>query len=89
VDFSADKTARYCDYKAQDIKRVQVTPEGGGAATCRIRCKDQPGCTHYVWGKWNGGSCWMKRAPFCPGRAFFQNKTAHKEMVCGYMDGEF
>ncbi len=42
-----------------------------------------PGCTHFTWTSYNGGTCWMKSGDVSKNDAFDVNDGSN---VCGIMD---
>ena len=73
-----DNWAFSCDFKGGDLKSVRVRGED-----CGGRCASTPGCTHFTWTKYQGGTCWMKKGGATKAKAF---DTADRSMVCGVVD---
>ena len=66
-----------CDFKYQSSKSAQVKRE-----ECSEKCSQTIDCTHFVWTKYKGGTCWMKSGNVSPEDAF---KTGDKTMLCGIL----
>ena len=64
-----------CDFKGGDLSNAEIRGED-----CGRRCINTPGCTHFTWTNWNGGTCWMKSGSVTKSDAFF---TGDNSMVCG------
>jgi len=67
--------ANGCDFKGRDFKNVRVSSDRCGP-TCKVTLE----CTHYVWTKFNGGTCWMKNGIVLRSQAIL---TGDNSMVCG------
>ncbi|CAF3843698.1 unnamed protein product [Rotaria sp. Silwood1] len=67
--------AMACDFNNNDLSNVRIAPN-----LCGPKCVDTPGCTHFTWTQWNGGTCWMKKGPISKSNAF---STTDQTMVCG------
>ena len=64
-----------CDFRVgQTLKDIKVPGD-----QCGSRCASTPGCTHYTWNNYNGGTCWMKSGGASKSDAF----DADPSMVCG------
>jgi beta-glucanase (GH16 family) len=78
TDYSTySKWSMGCDWTENNLKNVQVSGE-----LCAHNCKITPGCTHFSWTTYNGGTCWMKRGWVNPNMAFRNNDGSS---VCGYI----
>ena len=66
-----------CDFKDQSSKSALVKRE-----ECSERCSQSIDCTHFVWTKYKGGTCWMKSGNVSSEDAF---KTGDKTMLCGIL----
>ncbi|CAF3813101.1 unnamed protein product [Rotaria sp. Silwood1] len=75
IAWNGNNWAMGCDFADNDMKNVQVRGED-----CSGRCAETAGCTHFVWTKWNGGTCWMKKGSVSKNDAIATN---NQDMVCG------
>lgn len=64
-----------CDFIGNDLKNVQMSGQ-----YCGSSCVATPGCTHFTWTDYLGGTCWMKRNSISKENAIFSNNQA---CVCG------
>ena len=78
INWNGNNWALGCDFRGNDLFNVQISGD-----QCGDRCVHTPGCTHFTWTKWNGGTCWMKT-----GRALYSSafETGDQSMVCGITD---
>ncbi|KAI8801711.1 hypothetical protein BJ742DRAFT_835854 [Cladochytrium replicatum] len=67
-----------CDFTGKDLSGP-VTPS---AADCGPKCASTPGCTHFSWTTFNGGTCWMKQGGASQSDAFFSAGA-----ICGIVSG--
>lgn len=58
IDWNGNNWAMSCDFNGNDLTNVQTKAED-----CGGRCASTPGCTHFTWTNYNGGTCWMKKNP--------------------------
>lgn len=65
-----------CDFKGGDMGSAQVGP----AEQCGPRCASTPGCTHFTWTSWNGGTCFFKSGSVRKADAI---TTGDSSMICG------
>lgn len=72
-----DKWAFNCDFEGNDIGNVQVPGE-----ECSNTCAAHPGCTHFMWSTFNGGTCWMKSGDITKEEAVSVDDSM---MVCGIL----
>ena len=70
------KWASQCDFEGNDLANAQVP-----GARCSSTCANRPGCTHFSWNQYNGGTCWMKKGTVNRAEAVKKNEIAS---VCGY-----
>ena len=64
-----------CDFRVgQALRDIRVS-----ADWCGPSCVSTPGCTHFAWNNYNGGTCWMKKGGASKSDAF----AANPSMVCG------
>lgn len=78
-DFGGQKWAFGCDFDdGGDFKNVRTRGEDCGGL-----CNSTPGCTHFTWTQYNGGTCWMKKGMFRTTVEAFP--TGDKSMVCGFV----
>jgi len=56
VDWNGNNWALWCDFIGNDLASAQIRGED-----CGGRCESTPGCTHFTWTNYNGGTCWMKK----------------------------
>ncbi|CAF3029479.1 unnamed protein product [Rotaria sp. Silwood2] len=75
IAWNGNNWAMGCDFVNNDLKNVQVRGED-----CSGKCAETPGCTHFVWTNWNGGTCWMKQGSVSKNDAI---ATSDQGMVCG------
>ncbi|KAI8618490.1 hypothetical protein BC830DRAFT_1108550 [Chytriomyces sp. MP71] len=66
-----------CDWQGQDLSSATVPGE-----KCSDTCKQTPGCTHFTWTNYNGGTCWMKSGAVDPCTAIVVTSS---NALCGYM----
>ncbi|XP_037025151.1 uncharacterized protein LOC119066670 [Bradysia coprophila] len=64
-----------CDFWKNSLYDVRSS-----GAECSHRCGSTPGCTHYTWTDYNGGTCWMKQNAVSKSDAFV---SKDKSAVCG------
>jgi hypothetical protein len=64
-----------CDFKAGDLQSQAVPTE-----SCTSVCVSTPGCTHFTWTDFSGGTCWMKSGPVKKEEAFPINSAS---AICG------
>lgn len=77
VEWHGQNWARACDFFANDLSNARTLPEH-----CGPKCEQTPGCTHFAWNGWNGGTCWMKHGSVSKDNAF---STSDAGMVCGVL----
>ena len=66
-----------CDFVGNDLSNAKVPGE-----QCSNRCRQTPGCTHYSWTSYQGGTCWMKTGAVSAANAIsISDPTA----VCGFL----
>ncbi|CAF4575135.1 unnamed protein product [Rotaria sp. Silwood2] len=75
VNWNGNNWAMSCDFWGKDLYSVQISGEH-----CGGKCAQTPGCTHFAWTKYNGGTCWMKTGGASKSDAF---ATSDPNMVCG------
>ncbi len=75
IAWNGNSWAMSCDFRGNDLSNVRSSGEH-----CGGKCAQTPGCTHFTWTKWNGGTCWMKKGPVSKDKAFPTNDAT---MVCG------
>ncbi|KAG4078478.1 hypothetical protein HA402_009190 [Bradysia odoriphaga] len=56
IDWNGNDWAMWCDFTGNDLTSVQTRGED-----CGPQCILTPGCTHFTWTNYNGGTCWMKK----------------------------
>ena len=64
-----------CDFDGNDMGNAQMRGED-----CGGKCISSPGCTHFTWTNWNGGTCWLKSGSVSKSNAKY---TGDNSMVCG------
>ncbi len=80
--FLADKIVwngdwgKNCDFGGADFKNDRSNPEN-----CGPLCETTPGCTHYTWNGYNGGTCWMKNGDVTKEQAVYI-----KYSICGIVN---
>jgi hypothetical protein len=67
-----------CDFKGQDMRSVTIAT----ILQCMVRCNNTIGCTHFVWSKFNGGTCFMKNGARAKTDAIVSSDST---MMCGLM----
>ncbi|RNA01063.1 glycoside hydrolase [Brachionus plicatilis] len=67
-----------CDYHENNLKSEKMVGEKCGKA-----CAQTPGCSHFTWSNFEGGTCWMKKESVSKSDAF---STGDMTMVCGVLD---
>lgn len=78
INWNGKNWAESCDFRNNDLTNVQVVAE-----LCGPKCERTPGCTHFTWTQWNGGTCWMKQGDVSKEDAF---STSNSTMVCGVLN---
>ena len=78
VSWNGNNWAFACDFRNGDMGNARTNGEN-----CGGKCASTPGCTHFTWTNFNGGTCWMKSGPVSKNDAF---DTGDYGMVCGVMD---
>ncbi|RNA20199.1 glycosyl hydrolase family 16, partial [Brachionus plicatilis] len=66
-----------CDFNKNDLTNARVP-----GSQCSNKCSQTPGCTHFVWTTYNGGTCWMKKGSVSKSNAYF---VSDKSQVCGVL----
>lgn len=77
VAWNGNNWAMACDFRGNDLGSAQVSGE-----RCTETCRNTPGCTHFTWTNYNGGTCWMKRGSVSKDQAV---ATTDYNMVCGVL----
>ncbi|OQV16017.1 Endoglucanase-5 [Hypsibius exemplaris] len=67
-----------CDFNCGDLSQATIPGD-----QCGGRCAGTPGCSHFTWTTWNGGTCFMKQGQGSKADAF---ATTDSSMVCGVID---
>ncbi|OQV17607.1 putative glucan 1,3-beta-glucosidase A [Hypsibius exemplaris] len=67
-----------CDFNGGDLSQATIPGD-----QCGGRCAGTPGCSHFTWTTWNGGTCFMKQGQGSKADAF---ATTDSSMVCGVID---
>jgi hypothetical protein len=80
INWNENNWAHACNFKGNDLSRVRIAPE-----QCDGKCASTPECTHFIWTKRNGGTCWMKKGSVSKSNAFPTNDGS---MVCGVPFGD-
>lgn len=78
INWNGNNWAMQCDFKENDMSNFQIRGED-----CGGKCSETPGCTHFTWTQFNGGTCWLKQGSVTKADAF---STDDKNMVCGVID---
>lgn len=55
INWNGNNWALWCDFYGNDLTNAATRGED-----CGGRCASTPGCTHFTWTNYNGGTCWMK-----------------------------
>jgi len=66
-----------CDFPGQDLTNQQTPGD-----QCSSTCATTPGCTHFSWNPYLGGTCWLKTGPAAKSTAIDLPGT-----VCGIVQG--
>ncbi|KAJ6643403.1 Glucan endo-1,3-beta-glucosidase [Pseudolycoriella hygida] len=56
IDWKGNNWAQWCDFVGNDLTNALTKAED-----CGGRCSSTPGCTHFTWTNYKGGTCWMKK----------------------------
>jgi len=75
VNWNGNDWAQNCDFPGNDLSNVK-----GVASACGGQCLKSPGCTHYTWTSYNGGTCWMKKGAASKSNAIFNSTPNY---ICG------
>jgi hypothetical protein len=75
INWNEKNWAMSCDFHGNDLSNARVP-----ADRCGGQCDQTPGCTHFTWTTFNGGTCWMKKGLVSKNDAF---STTDPSMVCG------
>ena len=64
-----------CDFTNNDLSNVKIP-----GSQCGGRCAATPGCTHFTWTSYQGGTFWMKSGSVSQSNAF---PVSDQSVVCG------
>ena len=78
VYWEGNNWAYGCDFYDHELSNVTCI-----AADCGPKCAATPRCTHFMWSKYNGGTCFMKQGSVSKEDAVSVNNPY---MSCGVMD---
>ena len=81
IDWKPENWAFSCDFQGKDLSSAKIRGED-----CGGKCASTPGCTHFTWTNYEGGTCWMKQGGATKNEAF---KTDNAESVCGLISQGF
>jgi PAN domain len=56
VSWNGQFWAPGCYFQGNDLTNAQTSSKD-----CSSKCTATPGCTHYTWTTYNGGTCYMKQ----------------------------
>ena len=76
INWQTGGWAMQCDFNARDLTNKNNIP----SSQCGGLCAGTPGCTHFTWSNYKGGTCWMKKGAVSKSDAF---ATSDPTMVCG------
>ena len=79
VSWNGQNWATSCDFIDNDLSNIAVSPQ-----VCGAKCVETNECTHYVWSRWAGGTCFLKTGDVSKDDALFTNDPT---MVCGIING--
>eukprot|EP00775_Hariotina_reticulata_P001386 gene1386-1726_t len=65
-----------CDFRNQDMRSIAVATSN----LCQTRCANTTGCTHFVWTRFNQGTCFLKNGSRSKADAIASGDST---MVCG------
>ena len=75
VSWGDSNTAYSCDFPGNDLSNsLSKAPD------CAGLCSTTPPCTHFMWTKYNGGTCFLKQGNVSESDAVYTNDP---NMVCG------
>lgn len=77
INWNGNKWAMSCDFRGNDLSNALVP-----APLCGPQCEKTPGCTHFAWTTYLGGTCWMKQGPISKDNAF---SVDDHSAVCGVL----
>ncbi|CAF3409652.1 unnamed protein product [Rotaria sp. Silwood1] len=77
IQWNGKNWAMSCDFRRNDLSYVQTSRE-----FCGKKCAETPGCTHFTWTRYKGGTCWMKTGAVSKNDAFATNDPT---MMCGVL----
>ena len=77
IAWNGNNWAMACDFRGNDLSSARVPGE-----RCTETCRNTPGCTHFTWTNYNGGTCWMKQGSVSKDQAI---GTTDYNMVCGVL----
>ncbi len=80
INWNGNNWAMSCDFHGNDLSNARVP-----ADRCGPQCEQTPGCTHFTWTQYMGGTCWMKKGSVSKNDAF---STTDPTMVCGVLDNQ-
>jgi len=75
INWQSGDWALDCDFDNHDFANSEVSSED-----CGDKCMNEPGCTHFTWTDYNGGTCWMKAGSVCKADAI---EVDNENYVCG------
>ncbi|CAF4225493.1 unnamed protein product, partial [Rotaria sordida] len=75
INWNGNNWAMSCDFSGRDLSNARTSGE-----LCGKTCAESPGCTHFTWTQYNGGTCWMKSGTISKSDAFSTDDPA---MACG------
>ena len=78
IDWDGKNSIHHCDFRGNDLSNVPSSGEN-----CSGICRNTPGCTHFTWKTYNGGTCYMKQGPVSRCDA---DTTDDKHMQCGAVE---
>ena len=78
INWNGQNWAMSCDFPGNDFAQVNTRGEDCGGT-----CAHTPDCTHFTWGPWNGGTCWMKKGPISKSNAVVPED---QRLVCGVVE---
>jgi hypothetical protein len=64
-----------CAFEGKNLSSIQVRHED-----CGGKCVSTPGCTHFTWDNYLGGTCWLKQGAIARTDAVYLNSS---EILCG------
>ena len=75
ITWDVNNQSRSCDFKDNDLSNVLSI-----STDCSKICSKTKECTHFMWFKYDGGTCYLKKGKVSKEDAFLTNDP---NMICG------